>query len=55
MATIFYFCLQIRLSDLEAELLEVNANAEKLLRSRNELAELLLVLEKVSINPSSLA
>ncbi|CAI5499127.1 unnamed protein product [Closterium sp. Naga37s-1] len=39
--------LEVKLAELEAELLEINANAEKLLRSRNELNELQLVLEKV--------
>ncbi|GJP31818.1 hypothetical protein CLOM_g15092 [Closterium sp. NIES-68] len=39
--------LEIKLAELEAELLEINANAEKLLRSRNELNELQLVLEKM--------
>lgn len=39
--------LQIKLSELESELLEIGANSDKLLKSRNELAELQLVLEKV--------
>ncbi|CAI7753158.1 unnamed protein product, partial [Closterium sp. NIES-54] len=39
--------LEVKLAELEAELLEINANAEKLLRSRNELNELQLVLEKM--------
>ncbi|CAI7779570.1 unnamed protein product, partial [Closterium sp. NIES-53] len=38
--------LEVKLAELEAELLEINANAEKLLRSRNELNE--LQLEMVS-------
>ncbi|CAI5984862.1 unnamed protein product [Closterium sp. NIES-64] len=38
---------KVKLAELEAELLEINANAEKLLRSRNELNELQLVLEKM--------
>lgn len=39
--------LEVKLAELEAELLEINGNAEKLLRSRNELNELQLVLEKM--------
>ena len=42
-----YFHLQVKLADMEAELLEVNANNEKLDRSKHELAELHTVLEKV--------
>ncbi|CAI7788616.1 unnamed protein product [Closterium sp. NIES-53] len=38
--------LELKLNDLEAELLEINGNAEKLLKTRNELTELKLVLEK---------
>ena len=40
------FCLQARLDELESELLEVNANSERLQRSYSELLELQLVLEK---------
>ena len=39
-------CLQARLDELESELLEVNANSERLQRSYSELLELQLVLEK---------
>lgn len=39
--------IQIRLGELEAELVEINANSEKLQRSYNELAEYKLVLHKV--------
>eukprot|EP00897_Mesotaenium_endlicherianum_P007882 jgi/Mesen1/7121/ME000369S06443 len=38
--------LEAKLADLESELLEINANNEKLLRSLSELKELQLVLEK---------
>lgn len=38
---------QVKLGDLEAELVEINANGEKLQRSYNELAEYKLVLKKV--------
>lgn len=38
--------LEMKLVDLERELLESNANVEKLRRSQNELVELQLVLEK---------
>lgn len=38
--------LEIRLGEFEAELIEVNANNEKLLRTYNELLEYLLVLQK---------
>lgn len=44
------FCLnlmQIKLGELEAELVEVNANNEKLQRTYNELLEYKLVLQKV--------
>lgn len=37
---------QSRLGELEAELLEVNSNQDKLSRSHSELVELQLVLEK---------
>ena len=43
----FYCHLQGKLADMESELLEVNSNNEKLDRSKNELAELHTVLEKV--------
>lgn len=39
--------MQVRLSDLEAELIEINGNDEKLQHSYNELAEYKLVLRKV--------
>ncbi|KAL6517335.1 V-type proton ATPase subunit a3 [Orobanche minor] len=38
--------LEVKLGDLEAELVEINANGEKLQRSYNELAEYRLVLKK---------
>lgn len=38
---------QVKLGELEAELLEINANNEKLQRSHNELLEYKLVLQKV--------
>jgi V-type H+-transporting ATPase subunit a len=38
----------VKLEELEKELLEVNANAERLARSFSELVELQLVLEKAS-------
>jgi hypothetical protein len=38
--------LQAKLEELEAEILEVNGNSERLARSYNELVELQLVLEK---------
>ncbi|ONK55895.1 uncharacterized protein A4U43_C10F2060 [Asparagus officinalis] len=38
--------LEIRLGELEAELIEVNANTEKLQRTYNELLEYMLVLRK---------
>jgi V-type H+-transporting ATPase subunit a len=38
--------LQGKLEELEAEMLEVNGNSERLARSYNELVELQLVLEK---------
>ncbi|KAL1554314.1 V-type proton ATPase subunit a3 [Salvia divinorum] len=38
--------LEVKLGDLEAELVEINANGEKLQRSYNELAEYKLVLQK---------
>ncbi|CAL8472142.1 g11684 [Coccomyxa elongata] len=40
--------LEVKLEELEKELLEVNANAERLARSFSELVELQLVLEKAS-------
>lgn len=39
--------IQIKLGELEAELVEINANSEKLQRSYNELVEYKLVLHKV--------
>ena len=46
---IFFFFLpfQVKLEELEAELVEINANNDKLQRSYNELVEYKLVLEKV--------
>lgn len=38
---------QVKLGELEAELVEINANGDKLQRSYNELAEYKLVLQKV--------
>lgn len=38
--------LEIRLGELEAEVIEVNANSEKLQRTYNELLEYMLVLQK---------
>lgn len=38
--------LEVKLGDLEAELVEINANSEKLQRGYNELVEYKLVLEK---------
>ncbi|XP_073278035.1 V-type proton ATPase subunit a3 [Primulina huaijiensis] len=38
--------LEVKLGDLEAELVEINANSEKLQRSYNELVEYRLVLQK---------
>ncbi|XP_073286547.1 V-type proton ATPase subunit a3-like isoform X1 [Primulina huaijiensis] len=38
--------LEVKLGDLEAELVEINANSEKLQRSYNELGEYRLVLQK---------
>lgn len=38
---------QIKLGELEAELIEINANSEKLQRAYNELLEYKLVLQKV--------
>ncbi len=38
---------QVKLGELEAELLEMNSNSEKLQRSHNELVEYKLVLQKV--------
>ena len=38
--------LEVKLESLERELLEVNANSDKLRRSHSELVELQLVLEK---------
>lgn len=38
--------LQAKLDELEAEMLEVNGNSDRLARSYNELVELQLVLEK---------
>lgn len=37
----------MKLGELEAELIEMNANGEKLQRSYNELVEYKLVLQKV--------
>ena len=43
----YHLIFQVKLGDLEAELVEINANGEKLQRSYNELAEYKLVLQKV--------
>ena len=50
MLTVFLslYC-QIKLGELEAELVEINANSEKLQRSYNELVEYKLVLQKVDL------
>ncbi|CAI9103744.1 OLC1v1002283C2 [Oldenlandia corymbosa var. corymbosa] len=40
--------LEIKLGELEAELVEINANSDKLLRSYNELVEYKLVLQKAA-------
>ncbi|XP_073136421.1 uncharacterized protein [Henckelia pumila] len=39
--------LEVKLGNLEVELVEINANSEKLQRSYNELVEYRLVLQKV--------
>lgn len=38
---------QVKLGELEAELVEINANGEKLQRNYSELVEYKLVLQKV--------
>lgn len=43
----FFLAHQVKLGELEAELIEINANNDKLQRSYNELIEYKLVLEKV--------
>lgn len=43
---------QIKLGELEAELIEINANSEKLQRAYNELLEYKLVLQKVVLSLS---
>ncbi|EPS59200.1 hypothetical protein M569_15610, partial [Genlisea aurea] len=40
--------LEVKLGDLEAELIEINANGDKLQRSYNELAEYRLLLQRAS-------
>lgn len=45
--------LEVKLSDLEMELLEINSNADKLLRSYSELLEFQLVLKKAGMFFSS--
>lgn len=45
--------LEIKLTELEAELLEINANTDKLQRAHSELVEFQLVLDKV-INLNSI-
>lgn len=40
-------CGQVKLGELEAELVEMNGNSEKLERSYNELLEYKLVMQKV--------
>lgn len=49
MLILFFFLspFQVKLEELEAELVEINANNDKLQRSYNELVEYKLVLEKV--------
>lgn len=42
-----YHLWQIKLGEIEAELIEVNSNNEKLQRAYNELVEYMLVLKKV--------
>lgn len=44
--TMLLHSVQAKLEELEAEMLEVNGNSERLARSYNELVELQLVLEK---------
>lgn len=44
---LFFHVTQIKLGELEPELVEVNANSEKLQRTYNELLEYKLVLRKV--------
>lgn len=39
--------MKVKLGELEAELIEMNANGEKLQRNYNELVEYKLVLQKV--------
>ena len=46
---IFFLAFQVKLGELEAELVEINANNDKLQRSYNELMEYKLVLEKVYV------
>lgn len=40
----------MKLGELEAELIEMNANNDKLQRSHNELVEYMLVLRKVLVS-----
>lgn len=44
--------LESKLTELEAELLEINANTDKLQRTHSELTELQLVLQKVRVRIS---
>lgn len=46
-STLSSIICQVKLGDLEADLVEINANGEKLQRSYNELEEFKLVLQKV--------
>lgn len=46
-STELYHLWQIKLGEIEAELIEVNSNNEKLQRAYNELVEYMLVLKKV--------
>lgn len=46
--TLILCVCQVKLGELEAELIEINANSEKLQRSYNELVEYKLVLQKVT-------
>ena len=43
----FFLGVQVKLEELEADLLEINANNEKLKHTYNELSEYKLVQEKV--------
>lgn len=47
----FGVCFQVKLSELEADLLEMNTNNEQLQRTYSELLEYKLVLQKVWLSP----